>query len=32
LEASENLFRVTFSSKRPDAWAALFILAKLFNE
>ena len=31
LEASENLFRVIFASKLPDAGALLFILAKLLD-
>ena len=31
LEASENLFRVIFAIKLPDAGAMLFILAKLFD-
>ena len=32
LGSFRKLFRVTFPSERPDAWAILIILAKLFNE
>ena len=31
LEASENLFRVIYTSRLPDAGEILFILAKLFD-